>query len=412
MNNEEKRARGAGRVFQRKHSKFLWLQYYVNGAQVRVSAETDDPKKAEKILRKKIGQVEAGVHQDTRRISYEELRETYYADYVTNKRKSLRRDREGNPHLDKVIRLDGFFSGYRASEIEADLIRKFIAAEQAKGLSNGSINRSISALRRMFYLAKEDGKIRNLPHFPMVNEAKPRQGFFEREQYEALSRALPAYLRLPLATGYYTGMRLGEILALEWDQVDFLANVIRLRAGETKNDDPREIPIIPALRVLLQEQFAKREPKCEFVCYRVDRGGHSVKIDSFRKAWYSACVKAGLGNMVPVMDSVTGEPVYERPRGPRSKPKVRMTFEGRIFHDLRRTGARNLVRAGVPEKVVMAIGGWKTRSVFDRYNIVGGNDVTEAGRKLEIFHDQAAQKFGDTSGTLCTTMQQPDSAVN
>ena len=56
-----------------------------------------------------------------------ELREPYYADCVTNGRKSLRHDKDGNQHLDKVARLDDFFSGYRTSEIDASLIRKFIA---------------------------------------------------------------------------------------------------------------------------------------------------------------------------------------------------------------------------------------------------------------------------------------------
>lgn len=115
-----------------------------------------------------------------------------------------------------LSRLDKFFLGWRASDIGADLIRKFIRDQQGRGLSNGSINRSLSALRHMFHLAVKDEKLQHVPHFPMLKESAPRQRFFERSQYDALSLALPGYLRLPLALGYFTAMRLGEILLLEW----------------------------------------------------------------------------------------------------------------------------------------------------------------------------------------------------
>jgi integrase len=389
----EKRARGEGRVYLR--GAIWWIQYYDRGRQIRESSCTDNEEKARKILRKKIGAVENGIQQDTRGLRFEDLRESYFDDYRTNGRKSLRTDKSGAPYLDKVTRLDEFFTGFRASEIVTDDVRKFIANQQAKGLSNGSINRSVAALKRMFNLAKRDGKLRNVPYFPMLKEASPRQGFFEPDEYQKMLTELPQYLRLPFSIGYFTVMREGEILGLHWAQVDFLRNVIQLKAGETKNDDARQVPIVPQLRTLLLEQLATRKPDCPHVCYRPDRRGLPVKIRGFRKAWYSASIRSGLGRMISKTDAVTGELIYAKPRGVRSKPKVKMVYQGKVFHDLRRTGARNLIFAGVPERVVMAIGGWKTRSVMDRYTIVSPRDVAEAGRKLAAFHEN-----GHKTGTI------------
>lgn len=385
---QAKRARGDGHLYLRGET--WWMAYYDHGRSVRESTgfTREQEKKAAKLLRSRLGEVAAGIRRDTRHIKYEDLRAAFYQDYEINARKSLRRDGEGNAHLDKVVRLDEFFSGWRVSEIDVDSIGKFIAQEQKRGLAGGTINRSVSALRRMFNLAKKQSKLREVPYFPMVKESAPRQGFFEREQYDALFSALPDYLRLPLALGYFTGMREGEILGLRWNQVDFLSGIIRLQAGETKNGEGREIPVAPQLLDLLRKQHKTRRAECEYVCFRIERGV-AAQIQGFRKAWYAACVKAGLGRMEPVLDA-TGEPVLASPRVDRKNPKAKpkMVYTGAIFHDLRRSGVRNLVRAGVPERVAMRISGHKTRSVFDRYNIVSQNDLAEAGRKLGLFHEQ------------------------
>ena len=403
-NPKVKRARGEGMLFKPKGSANFHTQVYVHGHPVRQTTGTSDEKKALKILRQRTGAVVNGILPDSRSLRYEDIQENYYADYKIHGRKSLRFDKVGNARLDKVVRLDTYFMGFRASEISTELIREFIIGEQVRHLAPASINRSLAALKRMLRLAVQDGRLRAVPYIPMLRESAPRQGFFERKDFDRLYESLPEYLRLPLALGFFTAMRREEILSLKWEQIDFLSGVIHLWAGETKNDDPRIIPLVPQLRAMLVEQHARRQAGCPYVCFRLDRKGHAARIGSFRKVWQSRCAKLRLGKMEPATDPTTGEPLFEKPRGPRSEPKAKMTYQGARFHDLRRSGVRNLVRAGVSEKVARQISGHKTRSVFDRYNIVSEGDVAEAGRKLAAFHEVI--KVSDSSVTVEAKGQQ------
>lgn len=113
---------------------------------------------------------------------------------------------------------------------------------------------------------------------------------------------------------------------------------MRLEAGETKNGEARTVYLDDELREIVNHQFFNRNLGCPYVFYL---GADPIR--EFKRSWKTACHQAKLPD--------------------------------KLFHDLRRTAMRNMVRAGIPERVAMMISGHKTRSVFDRYNIVSDEDL-------------------------------------
>ena len=206
----------------------------------------------------------------------------------------------------------------------------------------------------MYNLRLQSETIHRKPYIPMLKENNARKGFFEHGEFVAFRNALPEYLQPLVTFAYYTGWRKQEILSLKWNQVDLNARTVRLDVGTTKNDKGRLIVLDGELLETMQGQWERRKvaeipgQSPTLLCpYVFHRDGKPIR--DFREAWAKARKETGL--------------------------------TAKILHDFRRTAVRDVVRAGVPERVAMMVIGHKTRSVFDRYNIVSEDDLKEAARR-------------------------------
>lgn len=196
-------------------------------------------------------------------------------------------------------------------------------------------------------------KVDRVPYIPMLKENNIRKGFFEHGDFLALRDSLPDYLRGFVTFAYKTGWRVSEIENLTWNQVDLDQGIVRLETGETKNDEGRAVYLDEELKGVFNCQWEARKKNQKLLPYVFFNHDGRDKLKDFRRAWDTACKCAEIGK--------------------------------RLFHDLRRTAVRNMVRAGMPERVAMMVSGHKTRSVFDRYNIVNDADLKEAAQGQETY---------------------------
>jgi integrase len=347
--------RGNGRIYSRKETSALWCAYYLRGREYRESTGTADPKKAKKFLQQRLKEVGAdqigarpfvGPRQE--RVTIDEL-----CDALTENYKS--RGKDSKQFISNLSVVRERFGAMRAANLTAADVARWINELRAEGYAAATCNRYSQLLSQAFTIAIRNRVLVSRPNIERLSETgNARQGFVNRAELSRLVANLPAYLQDLVLFAFLSSWRRGEIFSLTWADVD--GDTIRLRAEHSKSRKARSLALEGELADLIARRQSQRQGPLVF-----HHGGHAIT--DMRKSWTTACRMAG----VP----------------------------GRLFHDLRRSGVRDMIRAGVAPHVAMTISGHETDSMLKRYAIISDADQRAALRRTAEF--RTAEVVADTA---------------
>jgi integrase len=347
-----------GAVYRR--GRIWWVRYYWKGKLHAESSRSQDKKDAETFLARRLGEIGADAAGVKRWIGpsagktlVTALLDDLELDYEVTGKRSLRVARG------RMVPLRKSFEREVVMNVDTARLRRYIQERQRAGRLPATIKLEIAFLRRAFTIAHKEGRITEVPVFPSIKVDNARQGFFEQADFEAVRSFLSTVLADMATFAYLSGWRKMEVQMLRWAEVDLLGRVAKLSPERSKGNKGRTLPLVGELWEIVQRRYEARRYELIQTCSTPHMTvlipwvfhRDSQPIRQFKTAWKVACRKAGVPHMV--------------------------------FHDLRRTAVRNLIRAGVPQKTAMEITGHRTIGVFQRYDIVDEEDLRLAQSKLQ-----------------------------
>jgi integrase len=350
-----RRQRGLGSL---RYRFGCWrIRYTHAGRLVEQATDIRDPgesgrRKAEDLLLRKVKTTDTPLYvaPSAEKVRFEKLVDLIERDYAR---------KENRSRIDyKVAHLAAHFGGWRAMAIDSDHVEAYADARIKAGAAVATVNRELAALRRMFKLAV---RAKLLPSMPAAIELRPehnrREGFLDPPDLAVALDALRAKEQVAadlVEIAYYTMLRRENVVGLTWPmvtdrQVDgdqLVAGTLRLPGTMTKNKRPMVLPLSGGLLAAFQRRWLERSLLTPHVFHRQGR-----PVRTFDAAWEAARAATG-------------------------RPDLRV-------HDLRRSGARTLRRQKIDQLTIMARGGWKTNSMFERYSITDEQDQLDATAALD-----------------------------
>ncbi|MGB2652706.1 MAG: site-specific integrase, partial [Candidatus Acidiferrum sp.] len=368
-----RRERNSMSVYKQEGSKYFWYGFTFKGRRVQKSTKVTNQREAENIEKAAWtqlarGEVAIADKPEAERKTVGNLLDALVEDFKARKKDSVK-----NLNLVATVRKD--LGDKWADTLTTAGIKDYVSTlrkaprtkqkgRRSKSLADSTIKHRLQILASAFELenfAREEAKLPLLlvPRFPKLTQDNARDGFLNRAPFDVLYSHLPADLKDFALFAYLTGWRKSAIANLEWS--DVRDGNIYLRGVYSKNKKPYFVPIIGEL-VQLTERREEAAIKMGTTIVLDSPVFHrdGARIDEFRKSWATACEKAGC--------------------------------EGLLFHDLRRSAARQLIRSGTSKDVAKMVGGWKTDSMFSRYNVTGEEDLRAAMEAVTKYNEAESKK--------------------
>jgi integrase len=328
------------------------------GRQVRRSTGTADRRLAEAILGKVKAQIIEGRWfevQEEKTRTFEELMERYLAEHAA--KKSQPRHYRGY-----AKNLLAFFGGRTLAEISPKLIAEYKNRRYAAGLKPASINRELASLKKAFNLAVREWewcRANPVCNVSMERENNKRDRWLSQEEETQLLQGCAPWLHDLVMFALHTGMRMGEILALTWQGVDFTRRTVTVL--RSKNGERRTIPVNETVLSVLRQKSKVRSINTDLVFY--SQVYTPLEAGHLRRAFRLALKKARIDDF--------------------------------HFHDLRHTFATRLAQAGVDTYKVQRLLGHKSATMTQRY----AHHSPESLRDGVAILDQVGTKVGHSVGS-------------
>jgi site-specific recombinase XerD len=335
-------------LYKKEGSRFWWYDFMFDGRRIQESARTENRKAALDIeagRRIQLAKGEVGLI-DTPKFTIGELLDGL-------ERRWLREDKASAQNLSLLKKTREDWKTKWAHELTKKDLEVYLDRRKKEEYSVASSNRILQTLRRAFRIADVPW-----PKFSLPSEkGNIRTQRYTPEQWKKILAALPDDgLRTFCEWSYLVGMRKGEASKLTWDMCPKPYDVLHVPASLCKNRTARDIQLDGERAKIIQRCLENRAIKAADGTSTTERStyifhrGEGLPIYEFRKSWKTACEAAGVS--------------------------------GR-FHDIRATFATDGRKAGIPESVMMALGNWSTRAVFDRYNKIDSEDLKQARETLD-----------------------------